>query len=242
MEGFQRWIAGHLAFDAMALVVAHRGASALHPPGNTLEAFLAAHELGADWVELDVHALGDGGLVVHHDPVLPDGRALHDMVTAELPNWVPLLDASIAACEHMGVNVEIKADGPLALREALIADTVGMLVNFNDPDRFLITSFDSGIIAAVRALAPTLRTGFLTAGDPLAGAMLDDVAGAGHVAVNPWHPVVTQETVDAAHARGLTVNVWTVDDPARISQLAAFGVDAIITNLPDICRQVLSGE
>jgi glycerophosphoryl diester phosphodiesterase len=226
----------------MALVVAHRGASALNPPGNTLEAFASARELGADWVELDVHALSDGGLVVHHDPVLPDGRSLHEICAVDLPVWVPLLDASIATCESMGVNVEIKADGPQALRHALIADTVALLLSLGDPDRFLITSFDGGILASVRAMAPTLRTGFLTSSDPMVDGMLDEIAAAGHGAVNPWHPVVTQEMVEAAHLRGLTVNVWTVDDPVRIRQLAEFGVDAIITNVPDQCRRALSEE
>ena len=59
---------------AVPLVVAHRGASAAHPPGNTVAAFAAAVALGADWVELDVRLTADGALVVHHDPDLPDGR------------------------------------------------------------------------------------------------------------------------------------------------------------------------
>jgi glycerophosphoryl diester phosphodiesterase len=224
----------------MTLVVAHRGASALHPPGNTLEAFTAAHLLGADWVELDVHALADGGLVVHHDPVLPDGRALHEIGAGDLPEWVPLLDAVLVACGPMGVNVEIKSDGPLELRDGLVADTVAMLLGLGDTDRFLITSFDGSIIDAVRGLAPQLRTGFLTMEDPLVDGMLDRVVAGGHVAVNPWNGRVTAEVVDSAHALGLAVNVWTVDDPDRMRELLGFGVDAIITNQPDRCRSVLS--
>lgn len=223
------------------LVIAHRGASALHPPGNTIAAFAAAVDLGADWVELDVHALADGSLVVHHDPVLPDGRALHDLVAAELPEWVPLLDASLDACGPLGVNVEIKGDGPMALRDALVADTVALLVDRGDTDRFLITSFERSIIDAARALAPQIPTGFLTTEDPLDGDLLDRVADGGHGAINPWDLRVTADLVDAAHRRGLTVNVWTVDRPDRIGELAAMGVDAIITNLPDRCRAVLSG-
>ena len=224
----------------MALVVAHRGASALHPPGNTLEAFTAARLLGADWVELDVHALADGGLVVHHDPELPDGRSLHEITTTELPEWVPLLDAVLAACEPMGVNVEIKADGPLELRHGLVADTVALLLEQGDTERFLITSFEPFIIDAVRRDAPQLRTGYLISEDPMVDGMLDRIAAAGHDAVNPWNGRVTAEMVTAAHDRGLSVNVWTVDDPERMRELEAFGVDGIITNLPDLCRSVLS--
>lgn len=225
----------------MALVVAHRGASALHPPGNTVEAFEAASPLGSDWVELDVHAIADGALVVHHDPMLPDGRSLDSLVSADLPPWVPSLSVAIDACARLGVNVEIKGDGALALRPALIADTVALLRSIDAPQRFLITSFEWEIIAAVRDLAPELPTGFLTMADPLADDLLDRIAADGHVAINPWNPMVREPVVRAAHDRGLTVNVWTVDDSDRMAELIAMGVDAIITNRPDRCRQVVSG-
>lgn len=224
----------------MPLVIAHRGASAMHPPGNTLDAFVAAHDLGADWVELDVHALADGGLVVHHDPTLPDGRALHELTSDDLPAWVPLLGASLTSCEPMGVNVEIKPDGPIDLRAALVADTVELLLRSGAPDRFLVTSFEPEITALVRDLAPQLPTGHLTMEDPLAGDLLERVAAAGHRAVNPWNGRVTPAMVDLAHGFGLAVNVWTVDDPGRLLQLADMGVDAIITNVPDLCRRVLT--
>jgi glycerophosphoryl diester phosphodiesterase len=224
----------------MTLVVAHRGASARHAPGNTVEAFLAASELGADWVELDVHASADGALVVHHDPTLPDGRALHALRATDLPAWVPLLDVAIEACATMGVNVEIKGDGPRDLRAGLIADTVALLRAVGAPARFLVTSFDSEIIDEVRALAPELPTGLLTLTDPLDGELLGSIAAAGHVAINPWDIWVRPELIDAAHELGLAVNVWTVDDADRMVELMAMGVDAIITNHPDRCRGLLS--
>ena len=237
---FWGWIGADVPSWLMALVVAHRGASALHPPGNTLEAFGAATSLGADWVELDVHALSDGSLVVHHDPTLPDGRALDDLRLQDLPGWVPTLADSINSCGPLGVNVEIKGDGSLHLRPALIADTLALLRSIDDPDRFLVTSFDWKIIEEVRELAPELRTGFLTMDPRLTDELLDRVAAAGHVAINPWDAIVRLSVVNAAHARGLAVNVWTVDEPERISELLAMGVDAIITNVPDRCRELLS--
>ena len=205
-----------------------------------MQAFAAAAPLGADWVELDVHALADGSLVVHHDPTLPDGRSLDGLRLEDLPDWVPTLPDSIAACGRLGVNVEIKGDGPLHLRPALIADTVALLCSIADPDRFLITSFDWEIIAAVRSLAPELPTGFLTMNDPMVDDILDRMVDAGHVAINPWNRMVNQPMVDAAHARGLVVNVWTVDDADRILELLTMGADGIITNLPDRCRQLIS--
>lgn len=205
-----------------------------------MQAFAAATALGADWVELDVHALADGSLIVQHDPTLPDGRRLDALCLEDLPEWVPTLSDSIGACGRLGVNVEIKGDGPLHLRPALIADTVALLRSIGDPDRFLITSFEWEIIDVVRSLAPELPTGFLTMNDPLVDHILDRMVDAGHVAINPWNGMVSPSMVDAAHVRGLAVNVWTVDDAERILELLAMGVDGIITNLPDRCRQLIN--
>ena len=104
-----------------------------------------------------------------------------------------------------------------------------------------MTSFAWELVDRVRALAPELPTGLLafdlaSGPDPVAAA----VAG-GHRAVNPWDPFVDEALVARAHAAGLEVNIWTVDDPERIAALAALGVDAVITNVPDVARAVLAG-
>ena len=62
----------------------------------------------------------------------------------------------------------------------------------------------------------------------------------GHRAIHPWHPTVDRDVVERAHAVGIEVNVWTVDDPERIRELASWGVDAIITNRPAAARLALS--
>ena len=66
-------------------VIAHRGASRAAPE-NTVAAFRRAAEMGADMVELDVRRTADGQLAIHHDAHLPDGRAVCDVVSAELPS------------------------------------------------------------------------------------------------------------------------------------------------------------
>jgi glycerophosphoryl diester phosphodiesterase len=223
----------------MALVVAHRGASAAHPPGNTLEAFAAAAALGADWVELDVRPTADGALAVHHDAELVDGRTIADLTAADLPGWVPSLGEALDACAGLGVNVEIKADCPPGSHERLVAGVVGLLRDLGSPERYLVTSFAWELVDRARALAPELPTGLLafdlvSGPDPVAAA----VAG-GHRAVNPWDPFVDEALVDRAHAAGIEVNSWTVDDPVRIARLGALGVDAVITNVPDVARAAL---
>jgi len=225
----------------VTLVVAHRGASDAHPPGNTLAAFAAAVGLGADWVELDVHLTVDGVPVVHHDPDLADGRALGELTCAELPDFVPTLAEAIDACGPLGVNVEIKPDGPIGLRSALIDGVVDLLGATGRPERFLVTSFDHSIVARVRALAPALPTGLLTMEAAGLSGVLDRAADEGHAAVVPWWALVDEAFVGRAHARGIGVNVWTVDDPDQMGRLVDIGVDALITNVPDVGRAVVSG-
>ena len=95
----------------MTLVVAHRGASAVHAE-NTIPAFVAAREMGADWVELDVRLTADGVPVVHHDPVLTDGRVIRSLSVGDLPDELPTLEAAIESCAPLGVNIEIKSTPP----------------------------------------------------------------------------------------------------------------------------------
>lgn len=225
----------------MTLVVAHRGASTAHPPGNTLAAFSASIDLGADWVELDVHLTADGIPVVHHDPDLSDGRGLGDLRCADLPDRVPTLAESIRACGSLGVNVEIKPDGPERLRDTLIEAVVDLLVSLGRPERFLVTSFDHSIVARVRAIDAHVPTGLLTMEAAGLDGLVDRAVDEGHSAVVPWWVLVDESFMDRTHERGVAVNVWTVDDPGAMGRLVTMGVDAIITNVPDIGRTVVSG-
>jgi glycerophosphoryl diester phosphodiesterase len=224
----------------MALVVAHRGASAAFPPGNTLEAFAAAADLGADWVELDARATADHRIVVHHDPDLADGGVIGSLAAADLPAWVPSLAEAVGACAGLGVNVEIKPDGPSSLIRVAIDAVVALLRSLDEPSRFLVTSFEMGIVDRVRSLAPEIPTGFLTIGDVRIDDSIAEAAAHGHRAVNPWFGFVDAASVARAHDFGLDVNVWTVDEPADIDRLLDDGVDAVITNVPDVCRGIVS--
>ena len=227
------------------LIVAHRGASSAERE-NTVEAFRTAGRMKADMVELDVRRTCDGQLVVHHDAHI-DGVAIITMRADQLPKYVPSLSLALDACAGMDVNVEIKNDPDepdFDLQRTLADQVVELLATRTDHDRMLISSFDRATINAVRQLDRTLRTGYLfTVPELVDGltleAFLHGVANEGHVAIHPYARVVTQSLVTGAHAVGLAVNVWTVDKPELLRQLADLGVDALITNVPDIARAVL---
>ena len=210
-------------------VVAHRGASKAAKE-NTLEAFALAGRMGAAMVELDVRRSADGALVVHHDPF------------DERPSYAPTLAEALDVCiaHAMEVNIEIKnspRDPDFDPADTVAADVAALLAVRGDGDRMLISSFNPATIAAVRQADPSLRTGYLFTRTLL--LPLSAIADAGHCAIHPYDESVTSALVDEAHTLGLLVNVWTVDNPARMRELTALGVDAIITNVPDLALSTL---
>jgi glycerophosphoryl diester phosphodiesterase len=220
-------------------VIAHRGASADYPE-NTVEAFRAAGPLGANWVELDVRRTADGALAVHHDAHLGDGRAIVEIAAAELPETVPSLPAALEACEPLGVNVEIKnspQDVDFDATAALVEPVVAAINACSQP--IIVSSFHGPTLARVRSVDASVATGLLTFDLRDAARTISDAVAAGHAALHPFDRTVTHELVELTHAAGLKINVWTVDDPGRIEELAEMGVDGIVTNVPDVAAAVL---
>ncbi len=220
----------------MTLVIAHRGASRAEPE-NTIAAFTRAVEMGADCVELDVRRTADGRLVVHHDAHLADGRAICDTNRTDLPDQVPDLAASLDACAGIAVNIEIKNDprdpdhDPSDRVVEQIAGELGP-----GSARWLFSSFRWDTVTRCRELFPTARTAFLTSA--IDTVTIERTAAAGHEAIHPWDRVVDEASVRHAHSLGLAVNVWTCDDPDRMRELMAWGVDGICTNVPDVALDV----
>lgn len=224
------------------LIFAHRGVS-VEFPENTLEAFAAAASRGADGVELDVRRTADGMLVVHHDAELGDGRAIIAQSRAALPGSVPLLAEALEACEGLRVNIEIKnVPGEPDFDPActVAADVVAMVHAMGMTPAVIVSSFTYDDIQRVRAEAADVATGWLVLGVGDVDWMLDRIVADGHRALHPPVAATDATVIAAAHARGVAVNTWTVDDPARIAELAADGVDGVITNDPATARAALS--
>jgi glycerophosphoryl diester phosphodiesterase len=236
------------------LVLGHRGASA-DAPENTLAAFRLAIAEGADGVELDVWRCGTGEVVVGHDEDMArvSGVALRvpDAPLAELREldvggWkgeafrgerMPLLSEVLEALPAAVVNVELKSRGG-DLRLAGAAAKV--LARARAAGRVIVSSFDWRLLVAFRLAAPDVPVGLLFDPDhawkvPLAAAL----RLMGPSAVHPERTLATEERVRAWAARGLAVNVWTVDDPGEARALAAMGAAGVITNLPARIRAAL---
>ena len=224
----------------VAAVIAHRGASQAAPE-NTVEAFRLALELGADWVELDVRRTTDGVAVVHHDAHLADGRRIGRMQSDELPGYVPSLAEALEACEGMGVHLEIKnlPDDPDYDSKNLVADAVaGLIAAYLGPERAVVSSFNVDAADAVRAVDPAIPTA-LVCGIVQPAQAVARASAHNMVAVHPFDAMCDAGFVRRAHDAGLAVNVWTINDPERMSELLAMGVDGLITDVPDVARAVI---
>lgn len=226
------------------LVIAHRGASAAFPE-NTLAAFSGAIAQGADGIELDVRRTADGRMALSHDDILPDGRVVVETAFADLPENITDLAPALDVCAPLAVvNVEIKNwpdDRDFDPTEQLAADVVALLVARGEVDdgRALISCFHLPTVDRVHELAPELATAWLLGLVEDPGALIAKAAERGHAAVHPHHAFVNEAFVAEAHAAGLAVNTWTCDDPDRIRWLADLGVDAVVTNVPDVALEAL---
>ena len=230
------------------LILGHRGSSR-RARENTVEAFQLARADGADGVELDVHRTVDGELVVFHDAGLEGFGVLAEAPFArirEAAAWLPTLTEVLDACVGLLVNIEIKNSPPDAdfdLDER-VAHAVVDLLHTRGGDDVLVSSFNLPSIERVHALDASVPTGYLTG---LQVTPMDAIAFAvdgGHGAVHPFFGMLADEgaarVVEAAHAYGIAVNTWTVNEPSEIVRLAAAGIDALITDVPAEARAALT--
>jgi glycerophosphoryl diester phosphodiesterase len=191
------------------IVIAHRGAS-WERPENTLPAFERAIELGADYIELDVHADAKGALVVTHDP--PARGASY-----------PALEQALELCRgRIGVMVELKTPRRYR-RHDVVARTVRLLAS----DDVLIC-FQRAPLEQARALRPGLRT-VQHVGFGVSIRAARDAWAAGFADRR-----VTARGLAAARKLGLETLVYTVNEPARMRELAELGAGGIFTDRPDL--------
>jgi glycerophosphoryl diester phosphodiesterase len=248
---------------------AHRGASGTHPE-NTMEAFRAAREHGAEGFELDIHRSVDGHVVVFHDDVLDrttDGRGpVHERSLAELRELdagfrfspdggrsfpfrgsgvrIPTLAEVLEAFPDVPLIIEVKQVLP-----ALEEDLARLLRETGAGGRCLVFSLEQAPLTRYRDLEPEQPTGF---GPEDVAAFLRRLGSDAWDGFRPpavafavpttWHgtQIVSRPFVDAAHGFGCEVYVWTVNDPREMKRLLELGVDGLITDHPDRLSKLLS--
>lgn len=242
------------------LVYAHRGGSALRPE-NTLAAFDHGLSLGADGLEFDVHLSHDGVVVVHHDDTLERttngsgavaARSVSELAAVDA-GWQFTSDGRTFPYRGQGIRVptlrqvlerypvpliiELKTPDPVLARKAIDEiRTAGAL------DRVAFGSFYYRALRAARAYEPRIRTG--AAREETRWALYRSWV---HVPLGATSyrefqvpessgrtTIVTPRFIDYAHRAGLPVKVWTVNERADMDRLLGWGVDALISDRPDL--------
>ncbi|MFY0407160.1 glycerophosphodiester phosphodiesterase [Solicola sp. PLA-1-18] len=246
--------------ESRTRVVAHRGFSHAAPE-NTLSAVRAAVDAGSDEVEIDVQRTADGQLVVLHDRTLRrttdiervwpsraddpvetftlaelseldagarwGRRAVHEPV----PTLVEVLDVLALTDVRLLLELKKPAHFPGIERDlALVLDhhPVGRRRDVE------VQSFDTAALRRFHRLAPQVSHGVLTKVAPQRPQLLSWAKG-----VNPWHGSVTAGYVRRARLVGLTTYAWTVNGVEDMQRLVEAGVDAIITDRPDLARGLI---
>lgn len=242
---------------------AHRGASGAFPE-NTLPAFLAAASAGIPYLELDVWMTRDGHVVTHHDETLQrlcgDPRRLSDLTLTELQNLdagstftldggrsfpfrsqgikVPTLLEVFSACPNSRFNIEIKDPAPAAAEQ-----TVTALRAAGREADVLLAAEDHLTMQRIRPLCPELPTSLSFAEAAAFFSWLE--GGCQSVYYPPGvalqipefygaRQLVTAESILAAHAVGLEIHVWTVNQAADIQRLLTLGIDGVMSDFPEL--------
>lgn len=237
--------------------IAHRGASGRGlAPENTLAAFKKALQIGVDAVELDVHLSQDDNVVVVHDSTIDRTTniqgavaqmSLEEIKSADAGSWfgdeyknesIPTLYEALKLITKKSISViEIK---PLGIAK----EVVQVLENADVIDKCVVISFHPAALKEVRELNPQIPTGLLIGAispksrKVQAADLAHKVAEIGSSSALLYHRSITARLVKELHKRGINVWAWTVDHRYRMRRLAHMGVNGIISNYPNLLKEI----
>lgn len=233
---------------------AHRGASG-YAPENTMEAFRLAAQMGADGVELDVQLTKDGQIVVIHDERIDrvsDGSGrVADYTLEELSGFnfnkthpeyaafcrIPTLREVLEELKDTGLTVNIELKTGTVFYEGIERKTVELVKELGYERRVLYSSFNHHSVLRVREYQPDARLAFLYSHE-LAGVANYARANGVH-GVNPSVTgTLFEEEMQECKRKNIEINVWTVNDREDMKRLMELGVNAVITNYPDMACEV----
>lgn len=250
---------------------AHRGACG-EAPENTMAAFQRAVDLGVEYIELDVQAAEDGQIMVIHDVTIErttnglggvsayslaalqqldagyrfspdDGKTLPFRASDVI---IPSLKEVLSSFPNVKFTVEIKQLDP-PIEEQVIA----VVRDCGKADHVSLASEHDAVLVRARALAPDIPTnlGYNEVADfiqRVATGQLQGYQPPGQaLQIPPKYqdiPLVTEQTVAAAHRLGLEIHVWTINDPHEMSRLLDLGVDGVISDFPGRLLEVVKGR
>lgn len=236
-------------FSNEITVTSHRGYSAAAPE-NTLPAFEAAIEAGADCAELDVQMTKDGVVVLTHDTNLKRTTGVdanvYDLTYAEIKaldagsffgeeyagTKIATLDEVIKLCKgKIRLNIEIKSSPQTPTLES---ETARIILENNFENDCVVTSLDYESLVKIKDAASQITTGYIL---PVALGSYYDLEDVDFFSLESTF--ITEQVILQAHLRGKTVSAWTVDRDEDLKRMIKIGVDDLITDDPTSARKTI---
>ncbi len=201
-------------------------------PENTIAAFQAAIEAGADGIEFDVRLARDGVPVVIHDDTLYRTSRVHGRVAEmsadqlgqyDVPSLVQLFD--LFASNELSLYLELKDT-----QRQLIEECCRLVEQYRLKDRTIFACFEHSALQTIKQIDPSFKTAALF--QPPAAFILKRARAVGADGIALHHRLASTRVVEEANRAGFKVAVWTVDDPAWVKRAQELDVHALITNNP----------
>ena len=230
--------------NSKPLIIAHRGASR-YALENTIPAFKLAEELGADFIELDIHMTKDGELVVFH-PFFIRNMKIKELTLKEIQSidvgilfsskykgtYIPTLKEVLKEIK-LKVNIEIKGNERIYPG---ILDKLLEVIEEYPVERFIFSSFDFNVLRNLKKKRENAVVEGLCF-SPYGKSFPSFLSG-----INPYFMFMSKGMVDRMHLRSLTIKPYTVNNPLMMKRLIKIGVDGIFTDVPDVLKKVIESE
>lgn len=238
------------------LNIAHRGFSGNYPE-NTMLAFKKAVEAGADGIEFDVHFSKDGEIVIIHDERIDRTTNGHGYVCDYTYEELSAFDASVGFVGKYGfnkiptlreyfefihpiegfiTNIELKTsenEYP-GIEKAVLS----LIDEFGLADRIIISGFNHYSVMRVKELNPAIKCGFLESSWIYDFGEYTKKRGVEYV--HPKFNSLNEVSVAEIHSNSIGINTWTVNSEEEVERLYKLGINAVISNFPDMVSRVIS--
>ena len=232
----------------MTLNFAHRGFSARYPE-NTMLSFQKALEARCDGIELDVHLARDGEIVVFHDERLErltNGKGfVKDMDYAELrklkvvsSEYIPTLEEYFDLVEKTPIITNIEMKNSNFTHDGMEEKIIKIVRRRKIEDKIILSSLNHFSMLKCKKLAPEIHCGF---------AVWDWIIDVGAYtkkhgmdSIQPEHWSLTNEALAEIRSHGVAIHTYTVNDAQTMKKLISLGIDAIMTDEPEILHGVLT--
>ena len=230
------------------IAFAHRG-GALDAPENSIEAFQSAIDIGYRYLETDVHLTSDGHVIAFHDDVLDRVTDMRGKISetpysliknalVEGTSHIPLMGDLLSTFPEARFNIDPKDDEVVEPLADLIKKTASK-------HRICVGSFSDKRTGAVSKLVGTdLCTGVGPSGvTRLRLGNIGTTSLRGQCVQVPTNvkgiPLITEVFVERVHSIGKVIHAWTINDPTEMRRLLDLGVDGIMTDKPQVLKDVL---